>query len=345
LRDTPHLRDVQLPLSLDYPVTRVDVDRERAGQHGLSVLDVSRSVLAATASTVLTTPLFWVDARSGLPYRVALRVPESNLHSTAELLRLPVGRGDDPTLLTDVASVYSTTAPGAIDRINSQRAVTVTANLEGNDLGGAGRAVASVLASLPPPAGLTVAVHGQVEQMQATLQSLVGGLALAVVVVLLLLVASFQSVRAPLVVIAATPAVLAGVVLMLLVTRTTINVQSMMGAVMCIGVSVANAVLLVTFARARHAAGQTPAESAVAAALARVRPIVMTSGAMIAGMLPMALAIGGGGAQSAPLGRAVIGGLLAATVATLFCLPALYTLLAGAHGARPTSLAPEDRTP
>jgi multidrug efflux pump subunit AcrB len=346
MREIPNLRDVQLPLALDYPVTRVDVDRERAGQHGLTGQDVSRSVLAATASTVLTTPLFWVDPRNSTPYRVALRVPESSLRSNADLLNLPVGHGDDPALLSDVASVYSTTAPGAIDRINSQRAVSVTANIGGNDLGGAGRAVARVLASMPaPPAGSTVSVHGQIEQMSETLNSLGGGLALAVVVVLLLLTASFQSVRAPLAVIAATPAVLGGVVLILLATRTTINVQSMMGAVMCIGVSVANAVLLVTFARERQIAGETAAKAAVAAAMSRLRPILMTSGAMIAGMLPMALAIGGGGAQSAPLGRAVIGGMLAATVATLFCIPAVYTLLAGTRGALPTSLAPEDVTP
>ncbi|HEX7546650.1 MAG TPA: efflux RND transporter permease subunit, partial [Gemmatimonadaceae bacterium] len=345
LREIPNLRDVQLPLALDYPVTRVDVDRERAGQHGLSGQEVSRSVLAATASTVLTTPLFWVDPRSGTPYRVALRVPESSLRSSADLLNLPVGRADDPTLLSDVATVYSTTAPGAIDRINSQRAVTVTANLQGSDLGGAGRAVSRALASLPaPPAGTTVSVHGQIEQLSETLASLTGGLLLAITVVLLLLTASFQSVRAALAVVAATPAVLGGVTLMLFATRTTISVQSMMGAVMCIGVSVANAVLLVTFARERLAAGDTAAQAAVSAAQSRLRPILMTSGAMIAGMLPMALSIGGGGEQSAPLGRAVIGGLLAATFATLFFVPAIFTLLAGTRGARPTSLAPEDAT-
>jgi multidrug efflux pump subunit AcrB len=344
LRETPHLRDVQLPLALDYPVTRVDVDRERAGQHGLSVEEVGRSVLAATGSTILTRPMFWVDPRNGTPYRVALRVPESNLQSTAELLRLPVGRGEDPTLLQDVASVYSTHAPGAIDRINSQRAVTITANLEGGDLGGAGRAVAEILASLPVPAGMTVAVHGQVEQMTEALRSLGGGLGLSVVVVLLLLTASFQSVRAPLAVVAATPAVLGGVVLMLFVTRTTINVESMMGAIMCIGVSVANTVLLVSFAREREMAGDRAADAAVAAATTRLRPILMTSGAMVVGMLPMAFAIGGGGAQSAPLGRSVIGGLIAATAATLLCVPALYTILSGTHGVRSSSLAPEELT-
>ncbi len=344
LRNVPHLRDVQLPLALDYPVTRVDVDRERAGQHGLTAQDIGRSVLAATGSTILTTPMFWVDPRSGTPYRVALRVPESSLHSINELLRLPVGLGDDPTLLEQVASVYSATAPGAIDRINSQRAVTVTANLEGGDLGGAGRAVSKVLASLPVPAGMTVAVHGQVEQMSETLSSLGGGLGLAVIVVLLLLTASFQSVRAPLAVIAATPAVLGGVSLILFATGTTINVQSMMGAVMCIGVSVANTVLLVTFARERQLAGDRAADAAVAAATARLRPILMTSGAMIAGMLPMALALGNGGAQSAPLGRAVIGGLAAATAATLLCVPAIYTLFAGTRTVHSASLAPEDQT-
>lgn len=342
LKETPHLRDVQLPLALDYPVTRIDIDRERAGQHGLSVQDVGRSVLAATGSTILTTPMFWVDPKNGTPYRVALRVPESNLHSTAELLRVPVGRNEDPALLQDVATVYGASAPGAIDRINSQRAVTITANLEGGDLGGAGRAVARVLASMPVPAGMSVAVHGQIEQMSETLRSLGAGLGLAVIVVLLLLTASFQSVRAPLAVVAATPAVLGGVVLVLFITRTTINVESMMGAIMCVGVSVANTVLLVTFAREREMAGDLAADAAIAAATTRLRPILMTSGAMVVGMLPMALAIGGGGAQSAPLGRAVIGGLIAATAATLLCVPALYTLLAGTRGVRSASLAPED---
>jgi multidrug efflux pump subunit AcrB len=343
LRAIPHLRDVQLPLAFDYPVTRVDVDRDRAGQHGLSAQDVSRSVLAATASTILTTPMFWVDPNSGTPYRIALRVPENQLRSTAELLRLPVGRADDPAQLGDVASVYPATAPGAIDRINSQRAVTVSANLEGSDLGGASRAVRAAIASLPPPPrGMTVAVHGQVEQMDETLGSLRAGLVIAVIVILLLLIASFQSIRAALVVVAAAPAVLAGVVLALVVSGTTINIQSMMGAVMCIGISVANAVLLVTFARERQRAGESAAEAAVSGAAGRLRPILMTSGAMIAGMLPMALSIGGAGAQSAPLGRAVIGGLFAATLATLLCLPALYAMIVGPHGARSSSLLPEE---
>jgi multidrug efflux pump subunit AcrB len=221
----------------------------------------------------------------------------------------------------------------------------VTANIVGDDLGKAANDVEKAIASLgPPPQGASVALHGQAEQMRTTLQSLREGLGLAVLVVLLMLAANFQSVREPVVVLLTVPAVLAGVLLALWVTRTTLNVQSLMGAIMSIGVSVANTVLLVTFAKDRWRAGAEQPAAIVEAARRRLRPILMTSVAMIAGMIPTALAVGEGGEQSAPLGRAVIGGLLASTIATLVVLPAAYVVVARKGAARSASLDPDDPT-
>jgi multidrug efflux pump subunit AcrB len=338
------LRDVQIPQALDYPTFDVDIDRERAGQLGVTVDRVSRSVVDATFSSALTTPVFWTDPATGVAYRVAVRVPENQVQTAQDLLALPVMNDGAPRpLLADVAKVGEGTTPGQVTHYNSQRTVSVTANVVGGDLGGAARAVeAAIQRAGDAPRGVTVAVRGQVEQMRTTLTSLQAGLGLAVIVVLLLLAANFQSFRDPLVALSTTPAVLAGVVVVLFATRTTLNVQSMMGAVMSIGVSVANAVLLVTFARDRWFSGTPQPDAATEAAAARVRPILMTALAMIAGMLPMALGVGEGGEQSAPLGRAVIGGLVASTVATLLVLPAMYVVLGRGGDARPASLAPPE---
>jgi multidrug efflux pump subunit AcrB len=344
LERLPELRDVRIPLALDYPTLDVAVDRERAGQLGLTVDRVGKSIVSATSSSVLTTPIFWTDPTSGVGYRVQVRVPENRIQSVDDLQNLPVMQdGSSRAYLRDVASVHPGTTPGEIDHYNSQRAIHVTANVAGDDLGGAAADVERTIASLgPPPKGSTVAMRGQAEQMRATLTSLREGLGLAVIVVLLLLAANFQSVREPLVVVATTPAVLAGVLIALALTHTTINVQSLMGAIMAIGVSVANAVLLVTFAKDRWVAGRPQNEAIVESARRRVRPILMTSLAMTLGMVPTALAIGEGGQQAAPLGLAVIGGLIASTVATLVFLPAVYVVMGRRGRARSPSLDPDD---
>ncbi len=338
------LRDVQIPQALDYPTLDVTIDRELAGQQGVTVDKVARSVVDGTFSSALTTPVFWTDPTTGIAYRVALRVPENQMQHEQDLLALPVMSDGAPRpLLSDVATITKGTTPGQVSHYNSQRTVRVTANVGGSDLGAATRDVEAALERVgAPPRGVNVAVRGQVEQMRTTLDGLRAGLALAVVVVLLLLAANFQSFREPIAALATTPAVLAGVILALALTRTTLNVQSMMGAVMSIGVSVANAVLLVTFARERWFAGATQQEAAVLAATSRVRPILMTSVAMIAGMIPMALGLGEGGDQSAPLGRAVIGGLVFSTLATLLVLPAIYVVVARRGAPRTASLEPEE---
>lgn len=325
----PLLRDVQIPIALDTPTMHVDIDRERAAMLGLDAQSIARSFLTATSSTILTTPLFWTDAATGTPYRVALRVAEREMQSVDDVLALGVGgSADTPVSLAQVASVYPTTTPGEIDRFNNQRTIPISATIAGRDLGAAAKAVRRALRNLPPPPrGIVVAVHGQVEQMETTIASLRDGLVITVIVITLLLVAAFQSVRDALVVVVTIPAVLGGVAIALTITGTTWNIQSLMGAVMAIGVALANSVLLISFARERRHEGVSREDAALAAATARLRPILMTSLAMIAGMLPMALAIGGAGEQSAPLGCAVIGGLVSATVATLTVLPAAYATL------------------
>ncbi|HRI48770.1 MAG TPA: efflux RND transporter permease subunit [Pseudomonadota bacterium] len=344
MRLLPSLRDVQIPQPLDYPTLDVEIDRERAGQLGVTVDTVGRSLVGATSSSVLTTPNFFIDPKSGVPYRVALRVPENLLRSADDLRNLPVMPDGAPRpLLADVATVTPGRAFGEIDHRNSQRTLSVSANVAGRDLKQAQTDVARAVASMgAPPRGLKVAIHGQIEQMETTLASLREGLIFAIGVVLLLLSANFQSLRAALLVLSTVPAVLAGVVIALYVTGSTLNVQSMMGAIMSIGVAVANAVLVITFARERRRQGDSPAVAAVQAARSRLRPVLMTSLAMIAGMIPMALGLGEGGEQSAPLGRAVIGGLAAATMATLFVLPAIYALGESAGRYRSASLDPND---
>jgi multidrug efflux pump subunit AcrB len=346
LERIPALRDVHIPIALDYPTFDIRIDRERAGQLGLTVDRVGKSIVNATSSSALTTPIFWTDPTSGVGYRVQLRVPENRIQSIDDLENLPVMQdGIGRTSLRDIADVGKGTTPGELDHYNSQRTVDVTANIAGDDLGKAADDVERAIAALgPPPKGSTVALHGQAEQMRSTLASLRQGLGLAVLVVLLMLAANFQSVREPVVVLLTTPAVLAGVLVALGVTGTTLNVQSLMGAIMSIGVSVANAVLLVTFAKDVWHGGAEQSAAVTRAARRRVRPILMTSIAMIAGMIPTALAIGEGGEQSAPLGRAVIGGLLASTLATLVFLPAVYVLVARRGVARSPSLDPDDPT-
>jgi multidrug efflux pump subunit AcrB len=271
-------------------------------------------------------------------------VPEARIGSVDDLSSLPLAQeGSARAFVRDVATLREGTTPGEIDHYNSQRAIHVTANVVGGDLARATDEVESAIARAgAPPKGAKVALHGQAEQMRVTLQSLREGLGLAVVVVLLLLMVSFQSVREPLVVLSTTLAALSGVLVSLWLTGTTLNVQSMMGAIMAIGVSVANAVLLVGFAKTHRREGMGAAEAMVEAARGRVRPILMTTLAMVAGMIPTALALGEGAEQSAPLGRAVIGGLLGSTLATLVFLPAIYVIVGKRGLAKAPSLDPDD---
>lgn len=337
LAKLPELRDLQIAQPLDYPTLAVTIDRERAGQYGLTMSSVSKSLLTATASSRFVEPNYWRDPVGGNGFQIQVEIPQHRIQSAADLERVPVASGGAATL-SDVATVANGTMPGMIERYNGQRVVSMTANLEGTTLGQVLPSIRAAIARAgEAPRGVTVAVRGQVPVLEQTLAGLQGGLGLSVLAIVLLLTAYFQSLRLSLAVIAAVPAALAGVALMLWATGTSLNVQSVVGATMAVGIGVANAILLVAFAEAARLRGLSSVDAAVQGSAGRLRAVLMTASAMVVGMVPMALGLGDGGAQSAPLGRAVIGGLTAATVATLFVVPAVYAwLMARASTAAPS---------
>ena len=352
LERVPVLRDVQFGQSLDYPTVDVTVDRERAGIIGANMTQVSKALVPATWSSRFTVLNFWADPNSGVAYQVQVQIPQRLMTSLEDAGNLPVVQHlpKDPfkdkvkdILLRNISQIREGTALGEYDRYNMQRLISVRANIAGEDLGGAALQVDRAIAELgTPPPGVNVAVRGEVVPMREMLEGLRRGLALAVAAIFLLLMANFQSLRLPFIVVSAVPAVLAGVVLALWLTHTTLNIQSCMGAIMGVGVAVANAILLVAFAERSRLGGATAAEAAVEGARSRLRPILMTSAAMIAGMMPMALSLGEAGSQAAPLGRAVVGGLAAATLATVFVLPSVFALVQSQSHRRMASLDPND---
>jgi multidrug efflux pump subunit AcrB len=349
------LRDLQFVQPLDYPTVDVKVDREKLGRMGGSVKEATDSVIAATSSSRYMVPLYWPDPNTGIGFQVQVEVPLERMRSALDVELLQIGKstgspsspGSEGGALRvrDVGSVRMGKMPGEYDRYNMRRLVSLTANIQGEDLGRvSGHLDRALKAAGEPPRDTRVEVRGQVVPMQQMFRGLAVGLALAVAVIFLLLAAYFQSLRLALVVILAAPAVIAGVAVALVVTGTTLNIQSFMGAIMAIGVAVANAILLVTFAERARRGGIAAAEAAVDGARHRLRPILMTSCAMIAGMVPMAmsLGLGEGGEQTAPLARAVIGGLVAATLMTLLVLPSVFAVVQGWAGVRSASLDPED---
>ena len=343
LRRISTLRDIQVEQALEYPAINVNIDRERAGQLGVTVDQVGRSFAAATSSSRFVAPNYWADPRTGIAFQVQVEVPQPRMKTLDDLRVLPVAADRAPhPLLGDVAGIERGTIVGEYDRINGQRIVSLSANVMGADLGRVASQIDAAVARVALPRGTTVSLRGQIAPMRETLRNVAIGLLVAVVVIFLLLAANFQSLRLSFVVVSTVPAVLAGVVLMLAATRTTLNVQSFMGGIMAIGVAVANAILLVTFAETTRRSGVAAVDASIAAARARMRPVLMTSVAMIAGMVPMALAIGEGAEATAPLGRAVIGGLAAATLATLFVLPSVFSLVQQSSGTRSASLDPDD---
>ncbi|HEV3167085.1 MAG TPA: efflux RND transporter permease subunit [Isosphaeraceae bacterium] len=338
------LRDLQFGYSFDYPTINVEFDRERAGLAGVSAAEFSRSLVAATSSSRFVVPNYWPDPKTGIGYQVQVEIPYQVMNSYKEMEMLPIHRaGDRQVLLRDVAQLRPDTMPGEFDRYNMKRTVSLTANIAGEDLGRVASHVRRALRRVgDPPKGMTVDLRGQIAPMDEMLNGLGIGLAMAVVVIVLLLMANFQSVKLALVVISTAPAVVAGVVVALLLTRTTINIESFMGAIMAVGVAVANAILLVTFAERYRREGVPALEAAVRGAEGRLRPILMTSCAMIAGMAPLAFGWGEGGEQTAPLGRAVVGGLVAATLATLIVLPSIFALVMGGSSREAASIDPDD---
>jgi multidrug efflux pump subunit AcrB len=345
MKKIPGLRDVQLYQQLDYPTVRVDIDREKAGLSGVTIKDVTDALLVGTSSSRYVAKNYWRDPHTGVTYQVQVQVPLQRMNRPEQIGTLPIEKVNDSSnlMVRDVATVRAGTTPGQVDRSSMQRYLSITANVEGEDLGRASVQIAKAIADAgETPRGVRVRVRGQVAPMTEMFQSLAVGLALSVVVILVMLTGYFQSFRLGLVSIGAVPGVVCGVAIILLMTGTTLNIESFMGSIMCVGVSVSNSVLLSTFMDDHWRAGATVQQAAIEGARDRLRPILMTAIAMLLGTLPMALALEEGSEMTAPLGRAVIGGLFVSTFATLLVLPAMFALVMGNKKKTSPSIDPDD---
>jgi multidrug efflux pump subunit AcrB len=340
LRRVPGAVDVRLHQVLDAPELLINVDRTRAGQMGLTQRDVANSLLVSLSSSGQVSPNYWLHPQTGVSYLIAVQTPEYRVTSMDEIRNTPLAsaKPGPPQLLSNLAVAERVTSPMAISHYNVQPVLDVYAAVQDRDLGSVAKEVDKIVGEFRGklPRGSLIQVRGQVETMRESFQGLAGGLVLAVALVYLVMVVNFQSWLDPFIILMALPGAFSGIVWSLYVTQTTINVPSLMGAIMSIGVATANSILLVTFANQRRAEGLAAVEAALSAATTRLRPVVMTAGAMILGMLPMSLGLGEGGEQNAPIGRAVIGGLLAATLATLFFVPVVYSFFKENARTRPT---------
>jgi multidrug efflux pump subunit AcrB len=345
MRRIPFLRDVQFQQTLDYPTVELEIDREKAGLSGATVEDLAHALVMSTASTRFASLNYWIDVKTGFDYLVQLQIPPQQMDRVEDIETLPLESVNPLVnlMVRDVATVHRGVRPGELDRDMSQRYLTLVANVEGEDMGRASRQVAQAIESAgTPPRGVRVDPMGQLPPMIEMFKSLGVGLAVAVFVIFVLLTAYFQSPRMALISIGAVPGVLAGIATMLYVTNTSLNIESFMGSIMCLGVSVSNSVMLVTFMAEYWKGGASSTEAAISGAGDRQRPILMTACAMTVGMVPMALALERGSQMQAPLGRAVIGGLVMSTFATLLVLPSLFALVIGKRVAHTPSIYPDD---
>ena len=344
LKAIPYLRDVQVDEAVHYPSIKVNIDRVRAAQLGTDVNTVARSLIAATSSSRYTEKNLWIDTRINNTYNVQVEVPINQMTSIEDLKEIPVVPNQSRPLLQDLATVTFDTTEGEIDDVGALPILNVTANLYKKDLGTATDDVRKAVNSIGElPRGLTMSIMGGSPVLTDTLDSLQTGLLVAIVVITLMLTANFQSFKVSLVVLSTVPAVLTGSLLLLKLTGSTLNLQSYMGMIMSVGVSISNAVLLITNAEMLWKAGKSAKEAAWEAASLRLRPIVMTSVAMIVGMVPMASGLSEAGDQTAPLGRAVIGGLVCSTFAALLILPLVYAWAKAKTSRVSVSLDPEDK--
>jgi multidrug efflux pump subunit AcrB len=340
------LRDVGFEQTLDYPTVEVEIDRELAGLSGITIDNVKHSLIMATSSTRFTNLNYWINDKTGFDYLVQIQVPPLRMDKVEDIEELPLESVNPlvPLMVRDVlkdGQVHTSTRPGEYDRDMSQRFLTVIANVEGEDMGRAASQVRKAVKDAgAPPRGIHVEEMGQIPQMTKMFEALGIGLAVAVFVIFVLLTAYFQSPRMALTSIGAVPGVLAGITVILYFTKTTLNIESFMGSIMSLGVSVSNSVMMVAFMDEHWKAGKPSDEAALKGASERLRPILMTACAMSVGMVPMALALERGSQMEAPLGRAVIGGLVMSTFATLLILPAIFALVIGRKEARSPSLYP-----
>ncbi len=337
LKFVPGTVDFRIQQPFNYPKLHLDVDRTKANQIGFTQRDVAQNLLIALSGSFQTAPSFWLDPLTGVSYNVQTQTPQYGVTSPQDLENIPINNGANaggiPQILGGVASFRRGAEMGVVTHYNIQSAIDIFGNVEGRDLGGVARDMQKIIdenAKYLPP-GSQVVVRGQIQTMNASFVGLLAGLGFSIVLVYLLIVVNFQSWLDPFIILMALPAALAGIVWFLFVTGTTISVPALTGAIMCMGVATSNSILLISFSKEQLQAGKTPAEAALTAGFTRFRPVLMTALAMIIGMLPMSLGLGEGGEQNAPLGRAVIGGLLFATGATLFFVPVVFAVVHSWH--------------
>jgi len=351
LREVPGLTDLRTQQPFDYPTLQVDVDRTKASQGGYTEQDVSTSVLNTLSGSFQVTPLFFLNWNNMVNYNIVAQTPQYKMDTMQDLQNIPINRAlqstptagatTNPEILSDLAGVERGHEMEVVNHYNIRRVVDVYANVQDRDLGGVSRQITKILNANAKslPRGTFVTLKGQVDTMNSSYAGLVGGLIFSIVLVYLLIVVNFQSWTDPFIIITALPAALAGIVLFLFLTRTALSVPALMGAIMCMGVATANSILVVSFARIRLDEHGDAINAAVEAGATRFRPVIMTALAMIIGMVPMALGLGDGGEQNAPLGRAVIGGLFCATIATLLFVPTVFALI---HGRKKSKSMPQN---
>ncbi len=344
MRHIPGAADVHVQQLLSLPTLHMDIERTRVTQVGLTARDVAQSLLVSLSGSFQTSPNFWLNPRNGVTYSIAVQSPQYRMTSMQDLMTIPVNSQQGAQLMSNLVQVTPVARAATVNHYNVQSVIDVYASTQDRDLGAVAAETDKVLKTFDGklPRGTHIVVRGQVATMRSSFFGLGVGLAGAILLVYLLIVINFQSWLDPFIIIAALPGALAGICWFLLLTRTTLSVPSLTGAVMCMGVATANSILMVSFAREQMDEGIPALQAAVAAGYTRIRPVLMTALAMIIGMVPMALGFGEGGEQNAPLGRAVIGGLLFATVATLFFVPSVFAIF---HGRRESRLARQERAP
>jgi multidrug efflux pump subunit AcrB len=334
------IADLRIQQPFNQPKLHINVDRTKALQAGFTQHDVAGNLLVSLSGSFQTSPSFWLDPKTGVTYTVATEAPQYQIQSLQDIENIPVtgGNGGGTThapwqQLANLGTVTRGEGMATVSHYDAQTMIDIFGATQGRDLGGVGNDIDKIVnrnrASLPR--GSQIFVRGQIETMRSSFVGLIGGLGFAILLIYLLIVVNFQSWLDPFIIISALPAALAGIVWMLFITHTTISVPALTGSIMCMGVATANSILVVSFSKERIQEGLTPLQAAEEAGFTRFRPVIMTAMAMIIGMLPMAVGLGEGGEQNAPLGRAVIGGLIFATVATLLFVPSVYSLI---HGAR-----------
>jgi len=334
LKFVPGTIDLRIQQPFDQPKLHFDVDRTKAQEIGYTQRDVANNLLISLSGSFQTTPSFWLDPKTGVTYNIAAQMPQYRIDTLQDLQNIPVtgtNPNAPPAIFASLASVTRGAEMGVVSHYNVQPVIDIYGAVQGRDLGGVAREIAPIIerSRKDLPRGSQLIVRGQISTMQSSFSGLLWGLAFSILLVYLLIVVNFQSWLDPFIILMALPAALAGIVWFLFITRTTVSVPALTGAIMCMGVATANSILVVSFSRERLDEGKTAAEAALESGFTRFRPVIMTALAMIIGMLPMSLGLGEGGEQNAPLGRAVIGGLSFATVATLFFVPVVFSIVHG----------------